>query len=314
MNKANRLLIITFLTVIFAVLGFYGWHLLGKRAPNSDNKTGLPSVSGLNAANLPGKLFGPEQTTRAYRLDNQKIIDWTNKYRADENLSALTLNTNLANAAQAKTDDMFENQYFEHISPSGKTPAQLVLENNYNYKFTGENLALGDFDDEKELVDAWMASPGHRANIMNKDFTEIGVASDLSDYQGRNTWISVQEFGSPAPNCQTPSSTTAKQIDLNKAEYQTLAATLSTLSSEAQTLAEQANLKITQGNQIYEQTKSKTKAQPYWDEGEALREEAQEKVTEAQEIDLQMKALYLEISNLVEAYNIQVNAYNKCIE
>jgi len=312
--KANRILIIIFLTVIFAVLGFYGWYLLSRKNTDSKNTTGLPTISGLSAENLPGKLFGPEQQTKAYRLDNQKIIEWTNKYRADENLPALTLNEHLAAAAQAKSDDMFQNQYFEHVSLTGKTPAQLVLENGYNYKFTGENLALGDFKDEKELVDAWMASPGHRANILNKDFVEIGVASDLSDYQGRTTWISVQEFGQPAPNCQTPDSSIAKEIDEKKADYQTMSSELATLSDEAQTLAEQANAKITQGNQIYEQTKSKTKAQPYWDEGEDLKKQAQAKLLSAQQLDAQMKTLYQEIGELVNQYNAQVGEYNNCIK
>lgn len=313
MNKANRILVIVFLTVIFAVLGFYGWFLYSKKTSKTA-KPSLPNVSSLNAVNLPGKLFGPEEATKANKLDNQKIIDWTNKYRADENLPALTLNTNLAAAAQAKTDDMFAKQYFEHTSTTGVTTGQLVLDEGYNYKVTGQNLALGDFKDEKDLVDAWMASPGHRANIMNTEYTEIGVAAGLSDYQGRNTWIAVQEFGKPAPNCTTPSSITVNQIDTDKAKYQTLSNNLSQDSADAQSFFDQANAKIAQGNQIYAQTHSKAKAQPYWDEGSQLQKQAQAKLAEAQQIDAQMKDLYNKINDLVNRYNVEVNSYNYCIK
>ncbi len=114
---------------------------------------------------------------------------------------ALSKNAKLTSAATAKANDLFEKQYFEHVSPTGESAADLVIAEGYNYRIVGENLALGDFKSEKELVDAWMASEGHRENILKKDYQEIGVASKLSKFEGRITWVSVQIFGTRAPEC-----------------------------------------------------------------------------------------------------------------
>lgn len=268
-----------------------------------------------NSINLPGKLFGPISPTRAKNLDPDKIIYWTNKYRADNYLPALTKNTNLTTAATAKVDDMFAKQYFEHVSPSGVAPADLVKQSGYNYKTTGENLALGDFKDEKDLVDAWMNSPGHRANILNIDYTEIGVASKLDNFEDRRpTWLSVQEFGKPLPNCPAPDPNTLNDINSKKAEYDSLISQINTLNNEAASLNEQANSKIQQGNDIYAETSDAAQAQPYWDEGNSLRAASQAKSNEANQKIEQSNTLSAEIKSESDTYNAQANTYNECIK
>jgi len=163
---------------------------------------------------FPGKLIGPIKSTRASQLNPQKIIYWTNYYRSQNNLAQLTSNTLLTKAAQEKVNDMFSKQYFEHVSPSGVSPSDLVTSVGYAYKVSGENLALGDFLDEKDLVDAWMNSPGHRANILNKDYSEIGVATGLGKFEDRtSTWLAVQEFGKPLPNCSKPNKSEIDDIN-----------------------------------------------------------------------------------------------------
>lgn len=301
---------IVFIAVILVFIGIYGWRLFNKKIISDV----LPSKNVLNAVNLPGQLFGPSKLVHALNLDPNKIIEWVNHYRAEENLPLLTLNDKLLAAATTKEKDMFTKQYFEHVSPDGKTPGELVLEAGYDYKTTGENLALGDFKDEKELVDAWMASPGHRANIMNTLYTEIGVASGLNDYQGRNTWISVQEFGLPQAICPAPDNNLSQTIDTKKQDWKDLNETLTETAAAAQTLAKQANDQMNTGNQIYEQTHSKTKAQPYWDQGDVFRKESIQKLAEAQTIDAQLKSLFSEIDTLVNKYNAQVATYNNCIK
>lgn len=263
---------------------------------------------------MPGKLIGPQSPNHAQSLDPTKIIEWTNKYRQDNGLKPLETNKILTLAAQNKTDDMITTQYFDHVSPSGKTPAQLVAETGYNYKTTGENLALGDFKDEKDLVDAWMASPGHRANILNKSYTEIGVASGLGNIENRNTWLAVQEFGKPAPNCTNPNKNLSNDINAQKTEYEKLSQNLSALANEAKSLSDQANTQIKQGNAIYQETGKTAQAETYWQKGEELKAQADKKFAQAKELQKQMDTLYGQIDKLIKQYNSQVNSYNVCIK
>ena len=196
---------------------------------------------------------------------------------------------------------MFLKQYFEHNSPSGITPADLVTSVGYKYKVTGENLALGDFKDEKDLVDAWMNSPGHKANILNVDYTEIGVASGLQKYRDwGTTWMSVQEFGKPMPVCDEPNKKTLDDISAEKAEYDSIV-------SQANSLNAQANADIQKGNDIYNSTHDASQAQPYWDNGNQER-------TQAEDLLAQAKTLQDEINSESNNYNTQVLDFNNCIK
>lgn len=264
---------------------------------------------------LPGQLFGPKTAQKANNLDPVQVLYWTNKYRNDNNLPSLTINNILVKAANTKTQDMFQKQYFEHVSPDGTTPSKLVSTAGYNYKVTGENLALGDFKDEKDLVDAWMASPGHRANILNTDYTEIGIATGLDTFQDRGkTWISVQEFGHPLADCSMPNSNFLNDINAKKSQYDSLISQINTLSAEASNLNNQANQKIQQGNDIYNQTHDKSQAQTYWDEGTALRTQADADIAKAKELQGQSDSLAAEIKTQSDSYNAQVENYNTCIK
>ncbi|MDR3502479.1 MAG: CAP domain-containing protein [Legionella sp.] len=146
---------------------------------------------------LVGNLLGQNSL-----LTDAGVILETNQNRAENgNLPALTENFTLDGEAEAKLKDMFKNQYFEHVSPSGRGPADLAKAAGYGYISIGENLAMGNFKDDKELVTAWMNSPGHRANILDKNFTEIGVAVGQGRFQGKQVWLAVQEFGRPLSSC-----------------------------------------------------------------------------------------------------------------
>lgn len=108
-------------------------------------------------------------------LNTQKIIFYINENRAQHNLPPLKENPLLSQAAFAKNSDMLQNQYFDHIAPSGKKWFAFILESGYRPEVAGENLAKG-FQDEKELVEAFMNSPSHRENILNAKFEEIGIS------------------------------------------------------------------------------------------------------------------------------------------
>jgi len=151
-------------------------------------------------------------------LLKSKVIEETNIQRENNGLLALLESSELEQAAMAKASDMFENQYFEHVSPTGVGPGDLAKEYGYNYIIEGENLILGNFSSEKEVVQEWMDSPGHRANILNNRYAEIGVAVIKGTYKGESVWIGVQEFGLPLSSCAEPDVSTKNLISSNQTQ------------------------------------------------------------------------------------------------
>src|SRR3989344_4740191 len=87
--------------------------------------------------------------------------------------------------------------YFAHVSPEGQSPWYWLKQAGYSFSYAGENLAV-DFSDSADVSRAWLDSPGHRANILNKNFLETGVAISKGMYQGRETTFVVQFFGRQA--------------------------------------------------------------------------------------------------------------------
>jgi uncharacterized protein YkwD len=132
-------------------------------------------------------------------LNAQKIIALTNEVRQQYGLIPLKENTLLDLAAQQKAQDMSLNNYFAHFSPAGVSPWYWISKSGYNYHYAGENLAM-NFIDSDEVVKAWLNSPGHRANLLNANYQDIGIAvlpADASKSSGINQPIVVQLFGSP---------------------------------------------------------------------------------------------------------------------
>lgn len=160
---------------------------------------------------LPGKVDVPGalrvmdnllSSNSNVKLSKSNVILITNKYRKENgNLSELKENQKLDLSAEKKLQDMFAKQYFEHTSPLGVGVGDLGGQVGYEYILIGENLALGNFKNDTALLDAWMASPGHRANILNKSYSEIGVAVGKGKFEGRDTWMAVQHFGTPMSVC-----------------------------------------------------------------------------------------------------------------
>jgi uncharacterized protein YkwD len=126
---------------------------------------------------------------RADALDVRHIVALTNESRHQAGLPPVVVDERLMAAAQAKLFDMLKQDYFDHRTPDGRQPWTFMQAAGYRYQAAAENLAKG-FDSETELQRAWMRSRGHRANILNPLFTEIGVA----DANG----IVVVMFGRPA--------------------------------------------------------------------------------------------------------------------
>lgn len=131
------------------------------------------------------------------------LLDQTNQNRIGEQLGTLTRNPVLEKAAQLKADDMAAKGYFSHNSPEGKTPWYWFEQAGYDYAAAGENLAV-NFTDSKDVTEAWMHSPAHRANIMSGNYTEIGIATAHGIYKGKEAVFVVQEFGRPSLVAQVP--------------------------------------------------------------------------------------------------------------
>ncbi|MBY0294133.1 hypothetical protein K2Q08_02260 [Patescibacteria group bacterium] len=129
---------------------------------------------------------------------SRSLVTLTNSNRVKNQIGQLTVSPTLEKAAQQKADDMAAKNYFAHTSPEGKAPWYWFRNVGYSYIYAGENLAI-NFTDSEDVDTAWMNSPGHRANILNGKFTEIGIATAKGQYNGRDTVYVVQMFGKPAP-------------------------------------------------------------------------------------------------------------------
>lgn len=125
------------------------------------------------------------------------IVDMTNQEREGLQLSGLKRNATLDLAAKLKAQDMATHEYFAHYSPAGVSPWHWFGVANYNFVHAGENLAI-HFTDSGEVIQAWMDSPAHRANIVNENYSEIGVGTAQGTYEGFKTVYVVQLFGTPA--------------------------------------------------------------------------------------------------------------------
>lgn len=157
-----------FLTVVLTAEGFFVAGLMGSE-----------SARHYLSAVLPGE-----------------VIALTNNERILAGDGTLTENPALTLAAQNKARDMATKGYFSHTGPGGKSPWVWITDAGYSYQSAGENLAVR-FDTSSDVVQAWMASPTHRANIVKPIYTEIGVGTAEGIYEGVPATFVVQYFGTP---------------------------------------------------------------------------------------------------------------------
>lgn len=212
------------------------------------------------------------------------VIEQTNFQRENNGLPPLSENSLLNQSAAVKAQDMFDKQYFAHDSPEGIGVSQLAEIAGYQYIMIGENLALGNFLNDKALVEAWMDSPGHRANILNSRYQNIGVAVKKGVYQGKTTWIAVQHFGLPLSACPQPDDSLKQKITDNKAQLDQLENELETKFSQLES--------------------TKPEEDP----------EYKQKIDDYNNLVNQYNTLVAETKNLIEEYNRQVASFNQCIQ
>jgi hypothetical protein len=158
----------------------------------------------------------PDILGYATDINIDRVLTLVNQERAKEHLQPLTVSKQLTDAAAAKGKDMFSYNYWAHISPTGVTPWVFITAAGYQYLYAGENLAKS-FDTSEEVVQAWMNSPTHRANIMKPQYHDIGLAILNGRLNGEETTLVVQEFGTTsdeylAESKQTPAAGTVTDV------------------------------------------------------------------------------------------------------
>ncbi|SDW37040.1 uncharacterized protein, YkwD family [Marinococcus luteus] len=114
----------------------------------------------------------------------QEVVRLTNEVRAENGLAPVEAESSLQSVADAKSQDMIENDYFAHESPTYGSPFEMMKEFGVSYEGAGENIAAGQ-DTPQDVVDAWMDSPGHRDNILNPDFTHIAIGYEEGGEYGQ---------------------------------------------------------------------------------------------------------------------------------
>jgi uncharacterized protein YkwD len=242
----------------------------------------VPSPQIVTPPSVPLIEISPTQRDTQSALNSTHIRERTNLERASFGLPPLRFNAELEAMALTKAKDMLALQYFAHESPSGIDISGLADRIGYDYLTVGENLALGHFTSSAHVVDGWMNSPGHRANILHTQFTEIGIAAIQGIYEGDLVWFAVQAFGRPQSDCPPPAPLLAQKIDIYTTQLTTLETTLDTLRAELN----QSSL----DRATYE-----AKAKDY----------------------NTIVSLYNDIvalaKNAVEAYNHSVSAFNQCV-
>lgn len=127
-----------------------------------------------------------------------EVITQTNLLRRALGLNELKESSILDLAATQKLQDMVQNKYFAHTSPSGISPWHWIELNQYKYSYAGENLAIG-FLTAEDTVNAWANSPSHRANLLNSNYKEIGIAVAPAEIDNSQGFLVVQLFGTPGP-------------------------------------------------------------------------------------------------------------------
>ncbi len=123
-----------------------------------------------------GKTKSKDFKISVYEINSyeKEVVRLVNNIRKEYGLGTLTINTDLSMAARLKAEDMHDNRYFDHTSPTYGSPFDMMEQFDITYFTAGENIAWGQSTPEW-VVNSWMNSPGHRANILNASYTQIGM-------------------------------------------------------------------------------------------------------------------------------------------
>ena len=144
-----------------------------------------------NTGSSTGSSNGSNNTTTTSELtsDEKEVLNLINQQRATNGLGSLKIDDELQNVARIKAQDMVNNNYFSHTSPTYGSPFDMIKKFGISYKTAGENIAGNSTN--SGAVSAWMGSPGHKANILNSSFNYTGIGVVKSPKYGK---VYVQMF------------------------------------------------------------------------------------------------------------------------
>jgi uncharacterized protein YkwD len=206
------------------------------------------------------------------------VIAETNGQRAaNGDLPPLAENATLDDIATLRLDDMFTQQYFAHVGLQGESAISVASSVGYAH------LALGNYAGDAGVVTAWMNSPGHRANILDMHYTQIGVAVREGMFEGSETWLAVQIFGRPASDCTAPDANLENSINLSEQEIASTSAELADDKAAIDAMSPQS--------------------------GPAYNAQ----VEDYNNLAAQYNALTAETKTAIDTYDAQVTAFNACL-
>ncbi len=157
----------------------------GNSGSGNDDITSKPSEDGSSSSGSSNS----GQTSAAPAGYASEVFDLVNSQRSANGQSALTYNTEAAKVAQAKAEDMAANNYFSHTSPTYGSAFDMLKANGISYSSAGENIAKGQTS-SSSVMNAWMNSSGHRANILSSSYKSVGVGCAV-DSSGTLYWVQV---------------------------------------------------------------------------------------------------------------------------
>ncbi len=287
----RRLVIIAGAIVIIAGVLWYVQRSLSLPLQSLES-FGNPIIATSTSGQVAQNFAEPSLIQRATKIASRKtniltvagVIAQTNAARtANGNLPPLTENATLDDIATLRLDDMFTQQYFAHVGPQGESAISVASSVGYDHLAFGENLALGNYAGDAGVVGAWMNSPGHRANILDTHYTQIGVAVREGVFEGQESWLAVQVFGRPSSDCTLPDAILEKSINLSEQQI---------ASTSAELAADKASI-----DAMSPQSGPAYNAQ----------------VENYNNLAAQYNALAAETKTAVGAYDAQVDAFNACL-
>lgn len=162
---------------------------LGKETGNNGSNNAGKDVNNNTGTSNNNQSNADPETPVVAASEAQQVTQLVNKERAAAGLASLTLDASLSKVAQAKAEDMAKNGYFSHTSPTYGSPFDMMKSFGVKYSAAGENIAKGQRSAES-VMNAWMNSSGHRANILSSNYDKIGVGY-TTDAQGNTYWVQM---------------------------------------------------------------------------------------------------------------------------
>ena len=156
---------------------------------NNNNSNSNATTKPNNNNNNSNATTKPSTSTQNFSEYQKQVLDLVNAERTKRGLNPLTLDAKLSNTATLKSQDMINKGYFDHTSPTYGSPFDMMQQFGISYRSAGENIAMGQRTPQ-EVMNSWMNSSGHRANILNSSFTTLGVGI-AKDANGTIYWTQM---------------------------------------------------------------------------------------------------------------------------